>query len=107
MRLGEQPCGLREGSLAHELYQQPVVHERHRHRYEVNNHFIPQFEDAGLTVSGRSETDDLVEMIELDQPDWFVACQFSSGGSIRHHVALIRFSGVLSRLRTVTETAVN
>ena len=76
MRLGEQPCGLREGSLAHELYQQPVVHERHRHRYEVNNHFIPQFEDAGLTVSGRSETDDLVEMIELDQPDWFVACQF-------------------------------
>lgn len=76
MRLGEQSCGIREGSLAHSMYNAPTVRERHRHRYEVNNRFIPQFEDIGLTVSGRSETDDLVEMIELEKTDWFVACQF-------------------------------
>ena len=76
MRLGEQPCGIRDGSLAHSMYNAAVVRERHRHRYEVNNRFIPQFESAGLTVSGRSEEDDLVEMIELDKTDWFVGCQF-------------------------------
>lgn len=75
MRLGGQNCYLQPGSLAHELYGKDKIIERHRHRYEVNNHLLPTIEAAGLTVSGRSE-EHLVEMIELPDHPWFVACQF-------------------------------
>ena len=50
--------------------------ERHRHRYEVNNAYLPRFAEHGLAVAGRSEGEALVEMIELPELDWFVACQF-------------------------------
>lgn len=76
MRLGGQVCTLVTGSLAAKLYNKPEVIERHRHRYEVNNTLLPQLEAAGLTVSGRSEDGKLVEMIELRDHPWFVACQF-------------------------------
>jgi CTP synthase len=76
MRLGAQTCRLVEGSLAAKLYGQNEIVERHRHRYEVNNIFIPALEEAGLTISGRSVDADLVEMIELKDHPWFVACQF-------------------------------
>ena len=76
MRLGEQPCELRDDTIARKLYRDSVVHERHRHRYEVNNDYVPRLEMSGLTISGRSEVDDLVEMIEIPDNDWFVACQF-------------------------------
>ena len=76
MRLGEQACILNQGSLAERTYQKPVVHERHRHRYEVNNHYIDAFEELGLKVAGRSEDGELVEMIEIDDHPWFLACQF-------------------------------
>ena len=75
MRLGEQRCRLERDSLAGSLYGEECVLERHRHRYEVNNHYVPALEEHGLVVAGRSE-DDLVEMIELPHLDWFVACQF-------------------------------
>ena len=75
MRLGEQRCRLDPASLAARLYGQECVLERHRHRYEVNNHYLPALVEHGLAVVGRSE-DDLVEMIELPHLDWFVACQF-------------------------------
>ena len=75
MRLGEQRCRLDRASLAARLYGQECVLERHRHRYEVNNHYLPALVEHGLAVAGRSE-DDLVEMIELPHLDWFVACQF-------------------------------
>jgi CTP synthase len=75
MRLGEQPCHLVSGSLSHRLYAQEVVHERHRHRYEVNNAYVEAFEQHGMMVAGRSD-DGLVEMIELRGHPWFVACQF-------------------------------
>ncbi|HSW93181.1 MAG TPA: CTP synthase [Gammaproteobacteria bacterium] len=76
MRLGGQVCRLVPGSLAHRLYNQDVILERHRHRYEVNNTLLPQITAAGLKVSGRSEQGDLVEMIELPDHPWFTGCQF-------------------------------
>jgi len=76
MRLGEQTCVLRPGTRAAELYGARIAKERHRHRYEVNNNYVAQLEARGLTVSGRSEDGRLVEMIELADHPWFVACQF-------------------------------
>ena len=76
MRLGEQRCVLEEASLASKLYGTSCVQERHRHRYEVNNAYLPALAEHGLAVAGRSEPEELVEMIELPELDWFVACQF-------------------------------
>ena len=76
MRLGAQSCKLVADSLAAKLYGEKEIIERHRHRYEVNNAFIPALEEAGLKVSGHSVDNDLVEMIELPDHPWFVACQF-------------------------------
>ncbi len=76
MRLGGQVCQLTPGSLAQRLYGTEQISERHRHRYEVNNHLLPQLEQAGLVVSGRSVDGQLVEMMELSDHPWFVACQF-------------------------------
>ena len=76
MRLGEQACTLQPGSLAHRMYAASSVNERHRHRYEVNEAYVPRFESLGLRVAARSARDSLVEMIELPDNDWFVACQF-------------------------------
>ncbi len=76
MRLGAQGCRLRAGTLARELYGKDVISERHRHRYEFNNLYRQQFEDLGLVISGRSMDDLLVEVIELEDHPWFLACQF-------------------------------
>jgi CTP synthase len=76
MRLGAQECRLQQGSIAHQCYGQDVVVERHRHRYEVNNNFVANLENAGMVFSGRSIDDSLVEMVELVDHPWFVACQF-------------------------------
>ena len=77
MRLGAYPAELAEGSLVRELYGQARISERHRHRYEVNNAYRAQLEDAGLVFSGLSPEGDLVEFIELpnDQHPFFVATQ--------------------------------
>ncbi len=76
MRLGAQDCKLVGGSLSRELYGKDVISERHRHRYEVNNRYVPELEKAGLRVAGRSMDGTLVEMIEVPAHPWFVACQF-------------------------------
>ncbi len=76
MRLGEQACTLTPGSLARQMYGSACVNERHRHRYEVNEAYVSRLESVGLRVSARSARDSLVEMIELPDNDWFVACQF-------------------------------
>jgi CTP synthase len=76
MRLGSQNCNLKANSKAREIYGADVISERHRHRYEVNNHLIPQLEEAGLIISGLSADNQLVEMIELPNHPWFVAGQF-------------------------------
>ena len=76
MRLGGQECRLGESTLARRIYGAPVIVERHRHRYEVNNPLLPRLTGAGLVVSGISPQEDLCEMIELPDHPWFVACQF-------------------------------
>ncbi|HEX2831127.1 MAG TPA: CTP synthase [Burkholderiales bacterium] len=76
MRLGGQECVLQEGSLVRRIYGAERIVERHRHRYEVNNHYLPRLQEAGLAVSGTSASGDLCEMIELPDHPWFVGCQF-------------------------------
>ena len=77
MRLGAQMCPIEPGTLAEKIYGKEV-NERHRHRYEVNNHYVDQLKAAGLVVSARTPTEQLCEMVELPQDvhPWFVACQF-------------------------------
>ncbi|SMC23807.1 CTP synthase [Andreprevotia lacus DSM 23236] len=77
MRLGAQQCNLEAGSLAARIYGATGITERHRHRYEVNNHYLPRLLEAGLTISGKSAgAEQLVETIELPKHRWFFACQF-------------------------------
>ena len=76
MRLGGQECQLVKGSHSQKIYGANKVTERHRHRYEVNNKLISEIEAAGLTISGRSNDGSLVEMVEITDHPWFVACQF-------------------------------
>ena len=75
MRLGAQECMLSDQSLAKRIYQKDSVFERHRHRYEFNNNFKNDLQDKGLKFSGHSK-DGLVEIIELENHPWFLACQF-------------------------------
>ncbi len=76
MRLGAQDCVLTDGSTIAACYGKKTIRERHRHRYEVNNHFLPKLEEAGLKISGRSTDGRLVEVVEAPDHPWFVACQF-------------------------------
>src|SRR5437588_135239 len=76
MRLGADPVKLHDATRAREIYGEPVIYERHRHRYEVNNHLRKRIEAAGLVCSGTSPDDRLVELIELPDHPFFVAAQF-------------------------------
>jgi CTP synthase len=76
MRLGAQKAELVEGTLARKVYGRAEIVERHRHRYEVNDRYIAQLEAAGMTVSGYSAGQHLVEMVEIKDHPWYVACQF-------------------------------
>lgn len=76
MRLGGQVCRLVDATRAREAYGTDEIVERHRHRFEVNDQFIGDLEAAGLTVSGRSVDETLVEVVELADHPWYLACQF-------------------------------
>ena len=76
MRLGAYPCELQEGTLARKIYGTSKVSERHRHRYEVNNEYREILAEHGMIFSGLSPNGRLVEMIELKNHPWFIACQF-------------------------------
>ncbi len=76
MRLGKYPCRLTPSSLAWNAYGADEVWERHRHRYEVNPEYVPLFEERGLVISGKSPDRIFVEVIELEDHPWFLACQF-------------------------------
>jgi len=76
MRLGAYPCQLVEGTLAHRIYDAGKISERHRHRYEVNQKYLPMLTDNGLVVSGMSPDGKFVEMVELPGHPWFLGCQF-------------------------------
>ena len=95
MRLGAQPVEIAAGTRASEAYGEHLVHERHRHRYEVNNVFRRRLVDAGLVVSGTFQEGRLVEIVELPDHPWFVASQFHPEFKSRAHPA----RAALSRLR--------
>jgi CTP synthase len=76
MRLGSSPTKVSPGTKAFEAYQEEVIYERHRHRYEVNNIYRGQLHEAGLVVSGVTPDERLVEILELPDHPWFLACQF-------------------------------
>lgn len=76
MRLGAQQCKLSEDSLVRSMYGEDVICERHRHRYEFNNTFMATLNNAGLTFTGKSIDDRLVEVVEISDHPWFIGCQF-------------------------------
>jgi CTP synthase len=76
MRLGAYPCVLERGSLAHEVYEQDQISERHRHRYEVNINYVNRLSAAGLRFSGMSPDGRLPEIVELEGHPWFLGVQF-------------------------------
>ena len=76
MRLGVYPCKLSKNSNAYKLYNNEVIYERHRHRYEVNNEYRKVLEDQGLSITGTSPDGRLVEIVEIKEHPWFVAAQF-------------------------------
>ncbi len=76
MRLGGQECRLSEDALTRKLYDSDTIVERHRHRYEFNNQYLDKLEKAGLKIAGRSMDGKLVEIVEIGEHPWFIACQF-------------------------------
>lgn len=76
MRLGAYACHLKSGTLAHKIYKSSEISERHRHRLEVNNDYLKQLEDKGMVISGKNEKLNLVEVIELADHPYFIACQY-------------------------------
>ena len=76
MRLGAYPCEIEEGSLAHQIYNSTLISERHRHRYEFNNAYLVQFENAGMIASGTNPETGLVEIMELPTHPFFIGVQY-------------------------------
>lgn len=76
MRLGSFSCALTHGTKAHEIYQTDLIKERHRHRFEFNNKYMPAFEKAGMVMAGMNPKEELVEIIELQSHPWFLGVQF-------------------------------
>ncbi len=93
MRLGEQEAKLKDGSLACRTYGSATVNERHRHRYEFNNSYTQRLEDAGMVFSGHSIDGELVEMVEIPNHPWFLACQFHPEFTSRPHEGHPLFTG--------------
>jgi CTP synthase len=102
MRLGAQPARLVPGSLAERLYGRQEISERHRHRYEVNHRYIETLERAGLRVSGYS-MDQLVEVIELPNHPWFLACQFHPEFTSNPRDGHPLFTGFIKAARALRE----
>lgn len=76
MRLGSYACKLKKGTKAYAVYGEPVIHERHRHRYEFNNKYLEQMEEAGLKAVGVNPDSGLVEVVELKDHPWFIGVQY-------------------------------
>lgn len=76
LRLGAYPCKVKVGTKAYGVYQKEDISERHRHRYEFNNRYLSEFENTGMIASGKNPDKGLVEILELTDHPWYVACQF-------------------------------
>ncbi|MEJ2159357.1 MAG: CTP synthase [Chromatiales bacterium] len=98
MRLGAQKCVLKEGTMARAIYQADDIMERHRHRYEFNNNYMDRLSDAGLCFSGMS-VDNLVEIVELPDHPWFLACQFHPEFTSTPRYGHPLFSGCINAAR--------
>jgi len=103
MRLGAQQCRLVPNSHVHAIYGSDVIVERHRHRYEMNNHFVETLEKAGLVVSGKSIDKQLVEVIELRDHPWFIAAQFHPEFTSNPRDGHPLFTGFIQAARALQE----
>ena len=106
MRLGVYPCKLTTGTKTLDLYGKEVIYERHRHRYEFNNRYRPQFLASGYQISGTSPNDRLVEIIELPSHPFFIASQFHPEFKSRPNRPHPMFAGFIlaaSKARTLSE----
>jgi CTP synthase len=104
MRLGAQECLLAEGSMAQSIYRKDAIVERHRHRYEINNTYVDQLEEAGLRVGGWSADKSLVEIIEIPEHPWFFGCQFHPEFTSTPRGGHPLFSGFVKAARTFAKT---
>jgi CTP synthase len=104
MRLGGQPCRLIDGTNVKALYGQDVIVERHRHRYEFNNNYRDVLEKAGLTIAGTSEDGSLVEVVEIKDHPWFVACQFHPEFTSRPRDGHPLFTGFVQAARSLHQS---
>ncbi len=95
MRLGKYECQLKEGSKAQQAYNQSIVNERHRHRFEVNNNYKDQLTQSGIVFSGTSPDGKLAEIVEVPENDWFVACQFHPEFKSRPETPHPLFTGLI------------
>jgi CTP synthase len=94
MRLGAWDCKIREGTLVHKTYNKSFIRERHRHRYEFNNIFLKEFEDAGFIASGINPDNNLVEIMELNGHTFYIGVQFHpeySSTVMKPHPLFIQF----------------
>jgi len=106
MRLGGQPCKLKPGSRVHATYKKDVIIERHRHRYEFNNNYRETLERAGLQMVGTSMDDSLVEVVELKDHPWFIACQFHPEFTSTPRDGHPLFTGFVSAARAFAEQGI-
>lgn len=96
MRLGAYPCDIKPGTLLEKCYGTNQISERHRHRYEFNNDYLEEFEKNGMTIAGVSPDHSLVEAVENDNCDFFVAVQFHPEFKSRPNKAHPLFRGFVS-----------
>ena len=107
MRLGGQECFLSENTIAHKLYGNSVITERHRHRYEFNNRYRDKLVSAGLIVSGESgDEEPLVEIIEISDHPWFVGCQYHPEYRSNPRDGHPLFSGFINAALSYAESSV-
>ena len=104
MRLGGQDCLLEAGSRVHDMYGSDTIFERHRHRYEFNDNYLDPIQSAGMNISGRSADENLVEVVEIPDHPWFVACQFHPEFNSTPRDGHPLFSGFVEAARSHSKT---
>ncbi|MFK7814804.1 MAG: CTP synthase [Gammaproteobacteria bacterium] len=104
MRLGEQECKLQPGSLVHQMYGKDMIAERHRHRYEFNNTFMATLQNAGLSFTGTSSDESLMEVVEIKDHPWFIGCQFHPEFTSTPRSGHPLFSGFVQAARSHRDT---
>ena len=104
LRLGLYECKIKENTLAHMAYNENLIEERHRHRYEFNNDYKVKLESAGMVFSGVNPQRGLVEIIELKNHPWFLACQFHPEFKSRPNRPHPLFAGFIGAALTYSKT---